>query len=208
MSIQSNVNQMISIAGVLLNTNPTLQARAKAREEAKAKELERKKTLENLTQKKAILKEGIDVAAGEAKPEVGEALLKKYGATALEQFELDPTKENLADYTSTLPGPSVTFKEEPEKIAQELYEEEEYQREVQDYLNMYRGMSEKATGVLSAKQEEKRKTRRNFLDYIKEEPTSLGGTVGELDPKLQKAIAKNYSKSERKKIMDRKDETE
>lgn len=62
-----------------------------------------------------------------------------------------------------------------------------------------------ATDSLTTAQEGKRKTRRNFLNYMKDEPTSLGVTFGQLDHKLQKEIAKNYSSSERKRIMDRKD---
>ena len=62
-----------------------------------------------------------------------------------------------------------------------------------------------ATDSLTTAQEEKRKTRRNFLNYMKDEPTSLGVSFGQLDKKLQKEIAKKYSSSERKRIMDRKD---
>ena len=62
-----------------------------------------------------------------------------------------------------------------------------------------------ATDSLTNAQEEKRKTRRNFLNYMKDEPTSVGVTFGQLDKKIQKEIAKNYSSSERKRIMDRKD---
>ena len=62
-----------------------------------------------------------------------------------------------------------------------------------------------ATESLTTAQEGKRKTRRNFLDYMRDEPTSLGVTFGQLDRKLQREIAGTYSKSERKRIMDRKD---
>ena len=62
-----------------------------------------------------------------------------------------------------------------------------------------------ATTSLTTAQEGKRKTRRNFLDYMRDEPTSLGVTFGQLDKKLQREIAKNYSSSERRRIMDRKD---
>lgn len=63
----------------------------------------------------------------------------------------------------------------------------------------------KARKALKAKQSEKRNTRRNFSDYMKDTPTSFGVSLGELAPNLQKSILKEYSSSERKKIMDRKD---
>lgn len=64
---------------------------------------------------------------------------------------------------------------------------------------------QKATESLKTNQESKRNSRRNFLDYMKNEPTSLGSKFGDLDPKLQKQIAAQYTKSQRKTIMDRKD---
>ena len=65
--------------------------------------------------------------------------------------------------------------------------------------------AESAESELKAKQEEKRSSRRNFLDYMKDEPTSFGGTVGELKPEWRKAVLSAYNKKERKEIMDRKD---
>lgn len=50
-----------------------------------------------------------------------------------------------------------------------------------------------------------RKQRRNFLDYIKNEPTNLGVNVGNLSLDLQKQIAKSYSSEERRKIMNKAD---
>ena len=65
----------------------------------------------------------------------------------------------------------------------------------------------KAEEKFRAKQIQKKK-RRNFLDYIKNDPTNLGGNVGNLSPKLQKQIAKSYTTYERKKIMDLADKKE
>lgn len=63
----------------------------------------------------------------------------------------------------------------------------------------------KAKKALKTKQAEKRNTRRNFSDYMKDTPTSFGVSLGELAPNLQKSILKEYNSSERKKIMDRED---
>jgi hypothetical protein len=40
------------------------------------------------------------------------------------------------------------------------------------------------------------------MSYLQKQPTSFGGTVGELPTNIQKQIASQYSKSERKKLMD------
>lgn len=62
----------------------------------------------------------------------------------------------------------------------------------------------KAEEVKQAKATQKTK-RRNFMNYLKNEPTSLGGTVGELPVEVQKKIAAQYTKSQRKALMDRVD---
>lgn len=49
---------------------------------------------------------------------------------------------------------------------------------------------------------EQKKKRRRFIDYLKSQPTSLGGKVGDLPANLQKEIAATYSKTQRAKIMD------
>lgn len=49
---------------------------------------------------------------------------------------------------------------------------------------------------------QQRQNRRNFLKYLREQSTSFGGKVGDLPLKSQKEIAKQYSKTERKRIMD------
>lgn len=63
----------------------------------------------------------------------------------------------------------------------------------------------KAQTVKQAKAHQK-SSRRNFMkDYLAKQPTSLGGTVGDLPKTLQKEIASQYSKSQRKSMMDRMD---
>lgn len=52
----------------------------------------------------------------------------------------------------------------------------------------------------------KKTQRRKFMDYLAKQPTSLGGTVGELPKPLQKQIASQYTRSQRKAMMDRMDE--
>lgn len=62
--------------------------------------------------------------------------------------------------------------------------------------------NKKAEQVKKAKTEQKTR-RRNFMrDYLAKQETSLGGTVGELPLAMQKQIASQYSKSQRKQMMD------
>lgn len=66
------------------------------------------------------------------------------------------------------------------------------------------GTTGKAASSVSAKQEQVRKQRRSFSDYMRDEPV-LGRKMKDLDPSLQKKILSHYSTKERKTIMDRKD---
>ena len=47
--------------------------------------------------------------------------------------------------------------------------------------------------------------RRNFMDYLAKQTSSLGGKVGDLPKNLQKQIASQYTKSQRTAMMDRMD---
>ena len=54
-------------------------------------------------------------------------------------------------------------------------------------------------------QEAKIAQRRNFMSYLAQQSTSLGGTVGDLPIQLQEKIASQYSKSQRRTMMNRMD---
>ena len=73
-----------------------------------------------------------------------------------------------------------------------------------------------AKNTLLAKQEEAKKKvtevkeakktqRRNFMEYLRKQETSLGGTVGDLPPAMQKQIASGYTKSQRQALMNKMD---
>lgn len=61
---------------------------------------------------------------------------------------------------------------------------------------------EESIKKVKQQQEAKKVQRRNFMSYLKKQPIAGGGTVGELPINMQKQIASQYSKSERKKLMD------
>lgn len=64
---------------------------------------------------------------------------------------------------------------------------------------------EKATKSRDEAVQAKKKTRRNFMKYLRQQPTSLGGTVGQLPEKMQKQIAAQYNGRQRKELMDQMD---
>lgn len=66
------------------------------------------------------------------------------------------------------------------------------------------GTKGKAASSLTQKQDQVRKQRRSFADYMKDEPV-MGRKMKDLDPALQKKILSHYTTKERKTIMDRKD---
>ena len=64
---------------------------------------------------------------------------------------------------------------------------------------------QQAMGRMNRQKEAKKALRRNFTTYLSQQPTSLGGTVGDLPMSLQEQIASQYNKSQRKAMMDRMD---
>ena len=62
-----------------------------------------------------------------------------------------------------------------------------------------------AMNRMRRQQEAKKTQRRNFMSYLAQQSTSLGGTVGELPKFIQKQIASQYDKKQRKTMMDRMD---
>lgn len=66
------------------------------------------------------------------------------------------------------------------------------------------GTPGKAASSLAQKQDQVRKQRRRFADYMRDEPV-MGRKMKDLDPELQKKILSHYTTKQRKAIMDRKD---
>lgn len=206
MSIQATINSTLSLASLLATQSPGLKAKAEKRAE-----------LKSLGRKEEVLSKAVSESAGD--PKIGQELTDKLGEIKKQQFELDPSDKSFQAYRQqhyhTTEGQqerATTFREDPQAVAEELYDELQYKREVAANLEAMMKPQEasvKAQDAVIVAQEQKRKTRRNFLDYMKDEPVSFGksagGTIGQLKPELQKEILSQYSKKERKEIMDRKD---
>lgn len=181
MNIQSNVNQMLSLASLLGSQTPLAE-----KQKQKVREKQVSERYSSLISREK---------------EVAEKRLKIAGHLDPKSTQLEIKSEKFGEISDT---------------AESAYLETgspEFLKEYGKY-NLFSSVSkssaerakaaESAEAELKAKQEEKRSSRRNFIDYMKDEPTSLGA-FGSLNPKLQKSIAATYSKYERKKIMDEKD---
>ena len=88
-------------------------------------------------------------------------------------------------------------------IGKHLMQERARSIEAQQAAN---AKAEKLKKAKAHQKEVAKSVRRNFMkDYLSKQPTSLGGTVGDLPIDLQKQIAAQYSKSQRKAMMDKMD---
>ena len=205
-TIQGNINQALGTLGALSTFSPQLQDHAeKMAEKGKIKKEEK------------VLKEQIAAATstGNAlKPQVEEDINKRTLDLAKRKYELNPSEETYKEYARQIPGKPIN--EDPEIIHQERMEGvSDLARRNAEYNYAYqqaygREMSnlaaqQQAMDRVSRQQEAKKTQRRNFMSYLAQQPTSLDGTVGELPMQLQKQIASQYSKSQRKTMMDRMD---
>lgn len=205
-TIQGNINQALGTLGALSTFSPQLQDHAeKMAEKGKIKKEEK------------VLKEQIAAATstGNAlKPQVEEDINKRTLDLAKRKFELNPSEETYKEYARQIPGKPI--EEDPEIIHQERMEGvSDLARRNAEYNYAYqqaygREMSnlaaqQQAMGRMNRQKEAKKALRRNFTTYLSQQPTSLGGTVGDLPMSLQEKIASQYNKSQRKAMMDRMD---
>ena len=202
MNIQSNVNQLISVAGLLATQSPAYKTA-----------IEKQGKLRSLGKQEKVLNEQLKTLneakqGGFDRERIGEELQ----SIAQQRFEIDPSKKTLESLRAVTPIKGEPWPADPEEIALERFQEYEREQEVEDYFNMYKEASEKAKQATQVKQEEKRNGRRKFADYLAGEEVRFAGAhgqawgnVGDLSKIQQKEIAKTYSKAERKKIMDKGD---
>lgn len=145
-NIQSSINQMISLAGLLASQNPALQAASakkteikqlKKKEEAVRSQIE---NIENIAEKEPYGKELTEI--------------KK------QQFEVDPSSETYKAWKETEPKRLLEAEEDPEEIAKERFESEQKEKEIQDYLDWFRTADQSA----AREQEKRREIRRRILE--------------------------------------------
>lgn len=206
-SIQGDINQALGTLGALATFSPQLQEHAENMAENR-----------KLNKRQKVLDEQIAAATSSGKalrPEVEEAIDKESRDIAKRKFELNPSKETYEEYAKHLPLKSLP--EDPEDIhmermagiPDEARRKAEYDHAYREAYNQELSRLDKMSQAMSrvGRQSEAKKTqKRNFMDYLAQQPTSLGGTVGELPSDLQKQIASQYSRNERRTMMDRMDE--
>lgn len=187
-NFQSSINQMLGTAGVLAGLSGIPQRKA-----AEKAEIEKEKaTQAALDKREQVLAEAADVAGrgiqadvpGTVAYQTSQDIAKERAEVARQQFERNPSRDTYRKY-SMLRSMGYNM---PISI---LPADEEAQSSAMDRVGK--------------QQEAMKKQKRNFMDYLAQQSTSLGGTIGDLPKDLQKQIASQYTKSQRKTMMDKMD---
>lgn len=168
MSVQANINQMLSLAGILASQNPTLQAKVKRRTE-----------LSSLSKQEKALRTAI--AAIDANIAAKEPYGEQLSEVKKKQFELNPTDESFKAYTDITPKRVATTEATPEEIAQERYESEQKESEVNQYMQA----DKKASEAVEKRNAEIKKSRE-FAKMITEGVSNLSFNPNEYVPPERK----------------------
>lgn len=200
-NFQQSVNQTLGIAGALAGLSGATQKAAEKRD---------------IKKQQAVLDKQVQAAAASGKPikpEVEAELDKRQLELSKRRFETDPSEKTYQEYVKKIP---TTVREDPEMLHEERMEGiPDLARRNAEYNYAYQQaygkemsnleMQQQAMDRMDRQSQAKKTQRRNFMDYLAKQPTSLGGTVGDLSPELQKQIASQYSKKDRRNMMNRMD---
>lgn len=170
--IQNAINQMLGTAGIAARLSP---------------DYETKQELHKLGKQQQILDKQAESAELRGTEQVTDPdLLRNLGDIKERQldlskrkFQLAPTKEGFQDVVS---------------------KQQSYRRfnKMEDILLQ---KQDQALNQAAQKSESKQSTKRNFMSFLKNVEIAGGGKVGDLPLNVQKQIAKQYSKGERKALM-------
>ena len=187
-NFQQSVNQALSTAGALAGLSGIPQKKA-----AEKAEIEKEKAEQaSLEKKEKVLFDQANIAGKDVRAnipgtiqfKISQDIAKEITELARKQFERNPSSDTYKKYSrirSIAYGmPFQTLRDDARKQS----------------IAMDRMIKQ---------QEAKRTQKRNFMSYLAQQSTSLGGTVGDLPMQLQEQIASQYSKSQRKTMMDRMD---
>lgn len=209
MSIQSNVNQSLSMVGFLLSQTP--QAAAARENAVKAQQIRKLKS--EIGSTKELLQKDIP-----DREEYGKLL-----ETQQKQLmELDPSAENIKVLKDLRGGPATIIEESPEELAWEHVQEQAAQEALQarqaERQSRFDAEVARLTGtataeeVAGAKAQEAvasaQRKRRSFRQYMKGEQVDIAGhktTFGSLSKEQQDAIMSSYTKKQKTEFMNRKD---
>lgn len=217
MSVQASINNMLSVAGVLASMNPEIRARAENRAEVSKLNAREKALQEQYRQASGKVEdvENLSKISAENLLDADELGATKFTSLPdtkttsrieddltdlyAQKFDLSPSAETYSAKLAAEYGQYPGLDKEQERVGvfRKHLEAKEAEKAVEE-------AKRKAEEQLMLKQAEKRSSRR-FMDYLKDEPTSLGVNVGALSKSAQKEIAKNYTKAEKTRIMNTKD---
>lgn len=174
-NIQQAINQAMGTVAVAARLSP---------------DYETKQELHKLSKEQEVIGKQAEAAELRGKDAMDASLIdnlanikERQMRLAERRFEIDPTKETFEQ--------SIQAKKSYMK----------FNKVTSDLLVR----QEQANQAAKEKQLSKQSQKRNFMEYLKKQPIAGGGTVGQLSPKAQKQIASQYSKGERKKLMDEED---
>ena len=189
-NFQQSVNQALSTAGALAGLSGIPQKKA-----AEKAEIEKEKAAQaELDKKEKILSEQADIAGRDDKADIpGTIQYKIYkdisrerAEVARQQFERNPSNDTYKKYSDLR---SMEYKEDYRELREKF--RTLHNDKIQQEIAMNRMMKQ---------QEAKKTQRRNFMSYLTQQ------TIGDLSPDIQKQIASQYNKKQRKTMMDRMDE--
>lgn len=177
--IQQNINQLIGIAG-LASQLPFGQG---IKDKVTSKRLSKAQSIAQ--QNRPYGKIGIDGPSQE--------IAKEQSDIAQRQFERNPTQSTYEDAVK-----SYNLSHKTQYLASQM-------QGYRDALTHQRtvGMEQANQHSQQIAQQQTRQ-KRKFMEYLGREDSSLG-RIGDLPENLQRAIAKQYTPSMRKKLMDRMD---
>lgn len=139
-NIQSSINQMISLAGLLASQSPSIRAGAEKKIQEK-----KLKAREDIVRKKREAMTGPAVLANVDTAEAeSEAILQEERDIAKERYDIEPTEatyEALSKAERALHPATYTIEADPEELAREAVEAEEREQEIEYYKNLYRGFA-------------------------------------------------------------------
>lgn len=214
-NFQGAMNTMLGMASVAATLNPDLKAERDAKlAETKAQKLEKaykgevdkaKKILsdpenppDSIDRKEA---ERTVSEANKAVQEAREEALSKNPTAKRAESVVQSSKKSTIDNIHT----------NVYRLGAQYYEDQEKKKTTPVIKALIRGVSrdetkmEEANNTSQKQVKAKASQRRRFKDYLAKMETSLGGTVGDLPAEAQAYIASQYSRKDRKKIMDEED---
>lgn len=178
MGFQSGINQLLGMSA-LFSQLPSAQGIAADRKLASQAQA--------LQAQQDIIQAGPPVQEGTVKANISQEIGKQMTDVKKQQFERHPNAQTLNEYTKMRSAygdePIAKLPADPDEIAAEKAE-----------MNW----KKKATSNIKQVQ-----SRRNFMNYLRNEPISWGGKVGDLPIELQKQIASQYSKTQRRNMMNK-----